>query len=78
MGTTSQAELHNKLVADIVKSIVKPPTEAGGHFSDVLVLLESVVTGVLLVLGKMEGWSVDDRETYLRAVVAAVRQRMER
>lgn len=33
-------ELHNQLTGEIIKSIVKPPLEAGGTFADVYVLLE--------------------------------------
>lgn len=44
-----QAALHNQLAGNIVASIVKPPMQAGGSISDVLVLLESVVLGVALV-----------------------------
>lgn len=51
----TQTELHNKLAGEIVRSIVKPPLEAGGQFTDVLVLLESVVVGVLLAGVRLGG-----------------------
>lgn len=51
----SQHEIHNRLAGQIVASIVKPPLEAGGQMTDVLVLLESVVTGVILVASKQNG-----------------------
>ena len=44
----SQKELHNKLAGEIVKSIVKPIVETGGSEVQILVLLESVITGVIL------------------------------
>lgn len=47
-------ELHNQLAGEIVKSIVKPPLEAGGTFADVYALLESVIVGVMLVDGGNE------------------------
>jgi hypothetical protein len=50
-----QLELHNRIVGDIVRSIVKPPIEAGGSHVDVLILLESVVVGVCAFAVKMGG-----------------------
>jgi hypothetical protein len=52
---STQSELHNQIVGNIVRSIVKPPIEAGGSFKDVLVVLESVVAGVLLAGIKLGG-----------------------
>jgi hypothetical protein len=73
---TDITDLHNKSLLPIVSSIVKPTIDAGGSWSAVLVVLESVVTGVMLTLGELEGWNAAEREAYLRTVVAAVRQRM--
>ncbi len=57
-----QRELHNKLAGEIVKSIVVPPLEAGGSTTDVLILLESVITGVYAACVKLGGdppvWNV--------------------
>lgn len=50
-----QSELHNKLAGQIVASIVRPPLEEGGSETDVLVLLESVITGVILYVTKFGG-----------------------
>lgn len=50
-----QADLHNRLVGEIVASIVKPPLEHGGDIKDIMVLLESVVAGVLLAAVKLGG-----------------------
>lgn len=47
---TDQVELHNKLAGEIVASIVKPVIGSGGQPTDVLVLTESVVLGVMLCL----------------------------
>lgn len=52
---SDQSALHNRLAGQIVASIVKPPLEAGGQFTDVLVLLESVIVGVLLMGVKLGG-----------------------
>ncbi len=57
-----QRELHNRLAGEIVKSIVKPLLETGGTTTDVLILLESVVTGVYAACVRLGGdppvWSV--------------------
>jgi hypothetical protein len=57
-----QRRLHNELAGEIVKSIVRPPLEAGGSTTDVLILLESVITGVYAACVRLGGdppvWSV--------------------
>jgi hypothetical protein len=42
------AELHNRLAKQIVDQIVKQPIAAGGTLSDVMMLCESVLVGVVL------------------------------
>lgn len=49
------AEIHNRDVGGIVKAIIKPTLEAGGEMTDVLVILESVIVGVLLFAVKIGG-----------------------
>jgi hypothetical protein len=49
---TDQTELHNKLAGEIVASIVKPVIESGGKYTDILVLTESVILGIVLYLSK--------------------------
>lgn len=68
---TSQSELHNKIAGQIVASIVKPPLDAGGSFTDVLVVLESVILGVILVSVKLGG---DDK--VLDLVMERVKERL--
>lgn len=51
----TQHEIHNRIAGEIVKQIVRPPLEAGGEFTDVLVVLESVILGVMLVGVKLGG-----------------------
>jgi len=41
-------EEHNERAVKIADDIIRPTLEAGGNFLSVLVLLESVITGVLL------------------------------
>lgn len=69
--SAGQAELHNRIAGAIVASIVKPPIEAGGDYTDVLVLFESVVVGVMLAVAKLGG-----DEIVLDAVVTAAKARL--
>jgi hypothetical protein len=68
---TTQHEIHNRLAGEIVRQIVTPPLEAGGEFTDVLVVLESVILGVMLVGVKLGG-----DEIVLDEVVKAVKARL--
>ena len=67
----SKSELLNRLAGQIVASIVKPPLEAGGNETDVLVLLESVIVGTVLTIVKLGG---DER--VLDAVIERARERL--
>lgn len=42
------AELHNRLAKQIVEQIVNEPIASGGGMSDVVMLCESVLVGVVL------------------------------
>jgi hypothetical protein len=66
-----QTEIHNRTAGEIVKAIVKPPLDAGGQFTDVLVILESVIFGVMLMAVKLGG---DDK--VLDEVVLHVKERL--
>ena len=61
-------EIHNRDVGGIVKAIIKPTLDAGGSYSDVMVILESVIAGVLLFGIKHEG-----REPVLDLLIQHVR-----
>jgi hypothetical protein len=63
--------IHNEAAGRIVIEIVRPTIAAGGGPEDVLILLESVVTGVLTLVAKLGG---DDR--VLDVLVEGVRDRM--
>ena len=67
------ADIHNRDVGGIVKAIIKPTLEAGGQFTDVLVILESVITGVLLFAVE-SGFGNDER--VLDKVVEGVKARL--
>jgi hypothetical protein len=47
-------KIHNRDAAKIVNSIIRPTIKAGGQYSSVLVLLESVIFGVLLFGDKLK------------------------
>lgn len=64
-------EIHNRDAGKIIASIVRPTLEAGGSPTEVLVVLESVVTGVVLALVKLGG---DER--VLDTLMAGVKQRL--
>jgi len=65
------AKAHNKLADDIVKMMVRPVLRAGGDPTEILVLLESIIVGVVSTLAK------DGAEDHvLDAVVASAKKRM--
>lgn len=47
-----RAELHNRLAQEFVTGAVRQVIEAGGGFSDVMVLLETTITAAMLVNAK--------------------------
>lgn len=47
--------LHNRLAGQIVRQIVKPTIDAGGDYTAVLVLLESVAAGTIHAVSKLGG-----------------------
>lgn len=47
-----QTKLHNMIAPEIVATIVKVPLSSGGEPTDCVVILESVICGVLLAVGK--------------------------
>lgn len=69
--TEPQNEIHNRVAGEIVKSIVKPPLDAGGGMTDVLIVLESVILGVMLFAVKLGG---DDK--VLDFLVERVKRRL--
>lgn len=64
-------ELHNRLVGPVVASIVRPVIASGGSPEDILVLGESVLTGVILAVTKLGG-----DEPVLEVVFERVKQRL--
>lgn len=67
-----QTALHNQLAGKIVKEIVATPLSAGGEPGDVLVLTESILTGVMLMLVKDDG----DDGPVLDALMNGVKRRL--
>ena len=48
LDDVAATELHNRLAKQIVSQIVNEPIAAGGTMSDVMMLCESVLVGVVL------------------------------
>jgi len=71
---SGKTDLHNKLAGQIVRSIVAPIIESGGERTDILVLTESVVTGVVEFCARNDGVS---REIVLDALVSGVQRRLD-
>jgi hypothetical protein len=71
MRRAKLTQVHNQTAGEIVQQIVKPTLDAGGEFTDVLVLLESVIVGVVLVAVKLGG-----DEIVLDQVIAGARTRL--
>ncbi len=67
----NQCDLHNRMVVEIIKLIVEPTIKSGGRAADVLVLLESVITGVIFYLVKIGG-----DEIVVDRLMAGVKQRL--
>lgn len=70
-SSTTPHQIHNRDAGDIVKDIVRPTLEAGGQMTEVLVLLESVVVGVVLMAVKLGG-----EEIVLDQVIDGARKRL--
>lgn len=66
-----QTELHNAIAGRIVASIVRPVMTKGGDFASVMVLLESVITGVILA-----GVKLGSDETVLGEIAERVKERL--
>lgn len=62
--------LHNNLVRPALEAIVKPVVENGGTMSDVFVLTESVLSGIL-AFGNLNGY---DPEKILDAMVERIKK----
>lgn len=71
---STQLDLHNKLAGEIVRRIVTPIIESGGARTDILILTESVVTGVIEFCARHDEVS---RKVVLDALTEGVRGRLE-
>jgi hypothetical protein len=65
-------QIHNRDAGRLVVEIVNPMIEAGGDSSDILVMLETVVAGVLMHVAKDGG---DD--IVLKLLFDSVRERLQ-
>jgi hypothetical protein len=67
---------HNEISRDLLMRIVKPVTEAGGGTSEIMVILESVVAGVLTACAKIDNHDASQRDSMLMALEDGVRNRL--
>jgi len=65
------AVIHNAMAPKIVRDVIRPTIEAGGDYTDVLVVLESVIVGTVLTATKLGG-----DETIIHTLFEGVRQRL--
>ena len=72
----SASDRHNEISRDLLMRIVKPVIDAGGSTSEVMVLLESVVAGVLTACAKIDGHDAGQRDSMLMALESGVRGRL--
>jgi hypothetical protein len=73
LAAVAAAELHNRLASQIVSQIMNEPVAAGGSMSDVMLLCESVLVGVVL---ECFGFGVDVK--ILDAIFVRVEERLAR
>jgi hypothetical protein len=74
---TDASKRHNEISRDLLMRIVKPVIEAGGTTSEVMVILESVVAGVLTACAEIDARDEAHRDGMLMALESGVRQRLE-
>jgi hypothetical protein len=67
------AELHNRLVVQIVSTIFEEPIAAGGSMSDVMVLREGVMVGVIV-----GSFQLGSDAKMLDAIISQARARLAR
>jgi len=70
----NMTELHNRLAGQIVRSIVAPVIEAGGDRTNILVLTESVVVGIVEFCARNDGVS---RDIVFDKLIDGVRGRLD-
>lgn len=66
-------ESHNRLQRVILETMVKETLVLGGTMASVMVLLESVATGVLMARERLEGHPAEES---LAALVAGINERL--
>lgn len=71
------SEHHNAKAVELVNEIVRGPIQAGGDLTSVLVLLESVITGVCLATIKLGGDELVLDEVMKNAKVRLAKARLQ-
>ena len=75
LSVEAATELHNRVAREVVARIVNETKEAGGSYSDLLVICESVLVGVVVECFKLghDSKVIDLLFTAARARLAKVR-----
>lgn len=71
LSVEAAAELHNRIAREVVSRVVKEPIAAGGSLSDVLLICESVLVGVVV-----ECFKVGHDIKVLEAIFSATKERL--
>jgi len=71
LATEAAAELHNRLAKQIIRKLVDEPIAAGGGMSDIMMLCESVLVGVMI-----ECFQLGSDVKMLDIIVDRARQRL--
>lgn len=66
-----QTDIHKRVAGEVIRLIVTSPIEAGGNFTDVLAILESVIVGVIYAIARLGG-----DEIVLERVAERVKERL--
>lgn len=77
-GRDQASNRHNELSRDLLMRIVKPVIDNGGTTSELMVILESVVAGVLTACAKIDGTNAAHRDGMLMGLEDGVRNRLEK
>lgn len=71
LDTAAATELHNRLTEKVLRAIVEEPLAAGGSMSDIMMLCESVLVGVMI-----ECFQLGSDVKMLDVIVGRVKERL--
>jgi hypothetical protein len=79
----NQHDLHNVLVPEIIRSIVRPVQQTGGSPADIMMILESVNAGIIAYVtegtepGPRSKGTLADARRFSNILNRAVKERLE-